>query len=85
MFSMFERCIHIPRLTCPVRTENAAFLQKTTLSCSYPVALAMIASGKVNVRPLVTHRFKLESALDAFKVAKTGEGGAIKVIIQCSD
>lgn len=51
----------------------------------YPTALAMIASGMVDVRPLVTHRFKLESVGDAFRVAKTGEGGAIKVMIQCDN
>lgn len=50
----------------------------------YPTALAMVASGKVNVKPLVTHRFRLESAVEAFKTAKSGAGGAIKVVINCS-
>lgn len=50
----------------------------------YPTALAMVASGKVNVKPLVTHRFKLASAVEAFQTAKTGAGGAIKVVIDCS-
>lgn len=48
---------------------------------SYPVALALIADGKVNPNPLVTHRFPLEKALDAFNVVKRGEG--IKVMIKC--
>jgi len=50
----------------------------------YPVALAMVSSGLVNVKPLVTHRFKLEETLKAFETAKTGADHAIKVIIQCS-
>ncbi|XP_077498259.1 sorbitol dehydrogenase-like [Amblyomma americanum] len=50
----------------------------------YPTALAMVASGKVDVKPLVTHHFKLESAVEAFQTAKTGAGGAIKVVIDCS-
>ncbi|CAG5128384.1 unnamed protein product [Candidula unifasciata] len=48
----------------------------------YPTALAMVASGKVNVKPLVTHRFTLEESYKAFDVAKKGEG--IKVMIRCS-
>jgi len=51
----------------------------------YPVALAMVASGIINVKPLVTHRFKLEEALKAFETAKTGADNAIKVMIKCTD
>ena len=51
---------------------------------SYPTALSMVASGTVNVKPLVTHHFKLEQSLEAFEVARTGAGGAIKVMIACS-
>lgn len=43
----------------------------------------MIASGKVNVKPLITHRFKLEETLKAFETARTGAGGAVKVMISC--
>ena len=46
---------------------------------SYPTALEMVASGSVNVKPLITHTYKLEETLQAFERAKTGEGGAIKV------
>ena len=46
---------------------------------SYPTALEMVASGRVNVKPLITHTYKLEETLKAFERAKTGEGGAIKV------
>ena len=44
----------------------------------------MIASGKVNAKPLITHHFKLEQTLEAFETARTGAGGAIKVIITCA-
>merc|ERR1711976_1106689 len=49
----------------------------------YPTAIAMVASGKVNVKPLITHRFTLDQTLDAFETAGTGAGGAIKVMIKC--
>jgi L-iditol 2-dehydrogenase len=37
----------------------------------------------VDVKPLITHRFKLEESVKAFETARTGEGGAIKVMISC--
>jgi len=49
----------------------------------YPTAIAMVASGRVDVKPLITHRFSLEETLQAFETAKTGAGGAIKVMIKC--
>lgn len=48
-------------------------------SNSYPLALSLIAEGKVNPNPLITHRFELEDAIEAFEVVKRGEG--IKVMI----
>lgn len=50
----------------------------------YPIALGLIASGAVDVKPLITHRFKLEESLKAFETAHSGVGGAIKVIINCA-
>lgn len=49
----------------------------------YPKAIELVASGKVNVKPLITHRFKIEETVEAFQTAKTGSGGAIKVMIKC--
>jgi len=49
----------------------------------YPMALAMVASGKVNVKKLITHNYSIEKSLEAFETAKTGAGGAIKVMIHC--
>lgn len=49
----------------------------------YPTALEMVATGKVDVKPLITHRYTLEQALDAFETTRTGAGGAIKVMIHC--
>ncbi|XP_070542963.1 sorbitol dehydrogenase-like [Ptychodera flava] len=51
----------------------------------YPIALAMIASGKVDVKPLVTHRFPMAKTIDAFETAKTGADGAIKVVIKVKE
>lgn len=49
----------------------------------YPTALAMIASGVVDVKKLITHHFTLEETKEAFETSRTGAGGAIKVMIHC--
>jgi L-iditol 2-dehydrogenase len=47
---------------------------------TYPRAIQLVASGQVDVRSLVTHRFPLESTAEAFAVAKRREG--LKVVIE---
>lgn len=51
---------------------------------SFPLALEMVANGRIDVKPLVTHRFKLEDARKAFETARQGADNAVKVIIKCS-
>ncbi|KAJ7410997.1 hypothetical protein WISP_105054 [Willisornis vidua] len=48
---------------------------------TWPVAIALLASKRINVKPLVTHRFPLEKALEAFETTKRGEG--VKVMLKC--
>ncbi|XP_059160017.1 sorbitol dehydrogenase-like [Physella acuta] len=48
---------------------------------NYPTVIEAIASGRVNVLQLVTHRFPLERALDAYNMALRREG--VKIIIDC--
>ncbi|XP_023421690.1 sorbitol dehydrogenase isoform X1 [Cavia porcellus] len=48
---------------------------------TWPMAISMLASKSVNVKPLVTHRFPLEKALEAFETSRKGVG--IKVMLKC--
>ncbi|KAF8309569.1 xylitol dehydrogenase [Clavulina sp. PMI_390] len=51
----------------------------------YPTAIQLVASGKVDVKPLITHRFPFKEAIKAFDTSRTGKGpdgkGVIKAII----
>lgn len=49
----------------------------------YKSALAMVASGTVNVKRLVTHHFDITETVEAFRVSRYGVDGAIKVMIHC--
>lgn len=47
----------------------------------YPRAIALVASGKVNVAALVTHRFGLEDAPEAFRLHAADAEGLVKSLI----
>lgn len=48
----------------------------------YPKAIRLVEGGLIDLKPLVTHRFPLEKAIEAFQVASDPAQGAIKVQIQ---
>lgn len=50
----------------------------------YPLALEMVASGKIDVKKLITHHFDITETKEAFDTARYGRDGAIKVIIHAT-
>lgn len=55
----------------------------------YPLAIALVAQGKVDLKPLVSHRFPFEESYLAFQTTRNGKSedgkGVIKVIISGPD
>ena len=51
---------------------------------SYKAAIAMLASGKVNAKPMISHRFRLEEVHKAFQLVKSQAEGVMKVIVDCT-
>lgn len=48
----------------------------------YPIAMELLYSGRVQAEPLITHRFPIEQAVEAFQAADNKQAsGAIKVIV----
>jgi L-iditol 2-dehydrogenase len=47
----------------------------------YPAALSLIATGRIDVKPMITHRYNINESVQAFEMAESGQ--AIKVMIQC--
>jgi threonine dehydrogenase-like Zn-dependent dehydrogenase len=42
----------------------------------------MVAGGAFSTKPIITHRFPLSQAADAFHAASDRSSGAIKVVIE---
>uniref|UniRef100_A0A1Y1NA46 Sorbitol dehydrogenase n=2 Tax=Photinus pyralis TaxID=7054 RepID=A0A1Y1NA46_PHOPY len=47
----------------------------------YHEALEMVATGTIDVKPLITHHYKIDEVQKAFNTATTREDNAIKVLI----
>jgi len=54
---------------------------------TYPKCIELLAEKKINVAPLITHRFEFtnESIMEAFETCRTGRDGAIKCMISVGD
>ena len=52
---------------------------------TWPRAIRLMSSGLVDLKKMVTHRYTLEEAIEAFKTAADAKTGAIKVQIQSLD
>ncbi|KAF7186563.1 L-arabinitol 4-dehydrogenase [Pseudocercospora fuligena] len=46
---------------------------------TYPKAIMLVSEGLINLKPLVTHRYTLEQAQEAFATASTPSAKAVKV------
>ena len=48
----------------------------------YPRALGLLASGKIDVKPLITDRYKFEDSVKAFEYAANPRPTSVKVVIE---
>jgi threonine dehydrogenase-like Zn-dependent dehydrogenase len=52
------------------------------VAVDFPIAVDMIAQGRLDVTPLVTHRFPFRKAQEAFDTFAERREGAIKVLLE---
>ncbi|EPT03731.1 hypothetical protein FOMPIDRAFT_1022297 [Fomitopsis schrenkii] len=55
----------------------------------YPLAIALVEQGKVDLKPLITHRYTFDQAVEAFQTTRLGKSadgkGVIKAVISGPD
>ncbi|EMP24647.1 Sorbitol dehydrogenase, partial [Chelonia mydas] len=71
--------VHVPIVNAAVREVDIKGIFR--YCNTWPMAISMLASKRVDIKPLVTHRFPLEKALEAFETTKKGLG--VKVMLKC--
>ncbi|XP_076293970.1 sorbitol dehydrogenase isoform X2 [Lasioglossum baleicum] len=49
----------------------------------YEDALNLLATKKIDVKPMITHNYKIEDTVAAFDISKSGQTDVIKVMIHC--
>ncbi|EKM59197.1 uncharacterized protein PHACADRAFT_249477 [Phanerochaete carnosa HHB-10118-sp] len=75
-----------PNVTLPITT---ALVKELAIKGSfrygpddYALAIALAAAGKIDLKPLITHRFKFEEAKEAFQANRVGKGADGKAVIK---
>ena len=77
-----EKEFSIPSLL--ISGERTVKTSSNALLSDFPKALELLETGMVKVDPLITHRFPLSRALEAFSVAcSKDQTGAIKIVLDC--
>jgi L-iditol 2-dehydrogenase len=70
---------HVPvDMTWLVRRELTVVGAYDAKPANFPTSISLIAEGKVNVRDVLTHRFSLDDAEEAFRVALDRTGGKVE-------
>jgi L-iditol 2-dehydrogenase len=70
---------HVPvDMTWLVRRELTVVGAYDARPVNFPTSISLIAEGKVNVRDVLTHRFSLDDAEEAFRVALDRTGGKVE-------
>lgn len=64
-----------------VRRKGLTIKMSRRMGLVYPRAIHMVATGRVDVRRLVTHRFTLEEAEEAFDLQANRRDGVIKAVV----
>jgi threonine dehydrogenase-like Zn-dependent dehydrogenase len=79
----------VPPETINVRWRDLLFKNITVhtsispdFARDFPLAMQWIGEGRIDVKPLITHRFPLSKIQEAFEVFRDKQDGALKVLVE---
>jgi L-iditol 2-dehydrogenase len=49
---------------------------------TFPKAIALLETGQLDVKPLITNHFSFEKVCEAFEFARSNRSSAIKVMVE---
>ncbi|KAK7184490.1 hypothetical protein DPSP01_012643 [Paraphaeosphaeria sporulosa] len=78
---MGKENVVFPITTACIRALTIKGSIRYSVGC-YPDAVHLVASGAVDVKKLITNRFKFEEAEKAFELVKAAKEGVFKVVIE---
>ena len=64
-------------------SKNLTFKTGGVDGCDCEETLRLIAEGKINTEPLITHTYPLKSIAEGYEVFENRRDGVIKVAIEC--
>ena len=73
--------LHFPH--SPARRKGLTIAMCRRMKHVTPRAIALAAAGRVDLAPLVTHRFPLDQTAEAFETAAGYRDGVIKAVVRC--
>ena len=67
-----------------LHTTSTAHTQQEAGLASFRLAMDFIGSGRLDVSPLISHRFQFSDLQRAFDLAYSRQDGAVKVLVEIS-
>lgn len=67
------------------RRKGLTIKMSRRMKHTYPQAIDLVRNGQVDVRTMVTHRFPLDQAAEAFRLADSYEDNVLKTVIGVSE
>lgn len=64
------------------RRKGLTIKMSRRMKHTYPQTIALVQDGRVDVRSIVTHRFPLDQAVDAFRLADSYGDNVLKTVIE---
>ena len=63
--------------------KNLTFKTGGVDGCDCDETLSLIAEGKINTEPLITHTYPLERIEEAYDIFENRKDGVIKIAVEC--